>query len=132
MAPTPTALPSKASPPHPPRPISYAAATAQPPKPKPTTRPSLVISLCHSTLASNLKAQAQIQAPSLVEACNEALQSDAQHANVRISAAKWAPSGNLVMFAGPDTNLTQLQSSHHIVTSAIEVALPELVLRRPR
>jgi len=84
-----------------------------------------VISLRNATLASNLKAQAQFQAPSLVEACNEALQSDARHANVRISAAKWAPSGNLVMFAGPDTNLTQLQTSHHIITSAIEAALPK-------
>ena len=124
-APTPSALPSKASPPHPPCPTSYAAAMAQQPKPKPVTRPSLVISLRHATLASNLKAQAQLQAPSLVEACNEVLQSDARHANVRISAAKWAPSGNLVVFAGPDTNLTQLQSSHHIITSAIEAALPE-------
>ena len=124
-APTPAALPPKASPPHPPRPTTYAAATAQPPKPKPTTRPSLVISLRHSTHASNLKAQAQSQAPSLVDACNEALQSDARHANVRISAAKWAPSGNLVVFAGPDTNLTQLQSSNHIITSAIEAELPE-------
>jgi len=60
-----------------------------------------------------------------VDACNEALQSDARHANVRVSAAKWAPSGNLVVFAGPDTNLTQLQTSHHIITSAIEAALPK-------
>ena len=125
VAPTPTALPPKAPPPHPPCPTSYATATAQQPKPKLTTRPSLVISLCHKSLASNLKAQAQLRAPSLVEACNEVLQSDACHANVRISAAKWAPSGNLVMFAGPDTNLTQLQTSHHIVTSAIKAALPE-------
>ena len=63
-----------------------------------------------------------------MEACNEALQSDARHANVRVSAAKWAPSGNLVVFAGPDTNLTQLQTSHHIITSAIEAALPEPTL----
>ena len=60
-----------------------------------------------------------------MEACNEVLQSDARHANVRISTAKWAPSGNLVVSAGPDTNLTQLQSSHHIITSAIEAVLPE-------
>ena len=47
---------------------------------------------------------------------------------MRISTTKWAPSGNLVMFAGPDTNLTQLQSSHHIITSTIEAALPEPTL----
>ena len=128
MPPTPAAPPTKAPPPHTPRPTSYAAATAQTPKPKPTMRPSLVVSLRHSTLASNLKAQAQLQAPYLVEACNEALQSDARHANVRISATKWAPSGNLVVFAGPDTNLTQLQASHHIITSAIEAVLPEPTL----
>src|SRR6266704_2929448 len=76
-APIPTTLPPKATPPHLPRPNSYAAATASQPKPKPNTRPSLVVSLGHSTLATNLKAQAQTQAPSLVAACNEALQSDA-------------------------------------------------------
>ena len=44
---------------------------------------------------------------------------------MRISATKWAPLGNLVVFARPDTNLTQLQTSHHIITSAIEAALPK-------
>jgi len=131
IAPIPTAQPNKATPPHLPRPTSYAAAMAQPPKPKPVTWPSLVISLRNSTLASNLKAQAKLRAPSLVEACNEALQTDVQHANVRVSAAKWAPSGNLVVFAGPDTNLTQLQSSHHIITSAVEAALPESTSGKP-
>ena len=91
-----------------------------------------MISLCHSTLASNLKAQAQIQAPSLIEACNEALQLDTQYANMRISAAKWAPLGNLVVFAGPNTTLTQLQSSHHIITSAIKAVLPEPTLLASR
>ena len=43
--PTPIAQPPTAPPPHPPRPISYTVAMAHPPKPKPTTRPSLVISL---------------------------------------------------------------------------------------
>jgi len=76
-APIPTAPPPKASPPYPPCPTSYAMAMAQLPKPKPVTRPSLMISLHHKTLASNLKAQAQLRAPSLVEACNKALQSDA-------------------------------------------------------
>jgi len=60
MAPTPTTPPTKATPPHTSCPTSYAMATAQPPKPKPTMRPSLVISLRHSMLASNLKAQAQL------------------------------------------------------------------------
>jgi hypothetical protein len=32
--------------------------------------------------------------------------------------------GNLVVFAGPETTLTQLQSAHHIIVAAIEGALP--------
>ena len=84
-----------------------------------------MVSLRHSTLVTNLKAQAQTQAPALVATCNEALQSDAHHTNVQVSAAKWAPSGNLVVFAGPDTTLTKLQASHHIITSAIKAVLPE-------
>ena len=113
--------------PAPTRTTSYAAATATKPKPKPVTRPSLVISLCHTTLTSTLRVQAGTLAPRLVDVCNQALESDARHANVRVSAAKWAPLGNLVVFAGPDTNLTQLQQSHHIITSAIEAALPQPV-----
>ena len=65
-----------------------------------------------------------LQAPCLVEICNEALGSEARYTSVRLSAAKWAPSGNLVVFTGPDTTLTQLQSAHHLITSAIEGALP--------
>jgi len=42
-----------------------------------------------------------------------------------MSTAKWAPLGNLVVFAGSNTTLTQLQASHHIITSAIEATLPE-------
>ena len=65
-----------------------------------------------------------LQAPHLVEICNEALRSEACYTSVRLSAAKWAPSGNLVVFMGPDTTLTQLQSTHHLITSAIEGTLP--------
>ena len=133
--PPPTAQPPAQAPkakaqaptPAPTRTTSYAAATASKPKPKPVMRPSLVISLRHTTLTSTLRVQAGTLAPRLVDVCNQALESDARHANVRVSAAKWAPSGNLVVFAGPDTNLTQLQQSHHIITSAIEAALPQLV-----
>ena len=65
-----------------------------------------------------------LQAPRLVEICNEALGSKACYASIRLSAAKWSPLGNLVVFAGPDTTLTQLQSTHHLITSAIEGTLP--------
>ena len=138
--PPPTAQPPAQAPkakaqvpaPAPTRTTSYAAATAAKPKPKPVTRPSLVISLRHTTLTSTLRVQAGTLALRLVDVCNQALESDARHANVRVSAAKWAPSGNLVVFAGPDTNLTQLQQSHHIITSAIEAALPQPVLLASR
>jgi hypothetical protein len=59
----------------------------------------------------------------LVDMCNEALTSEARHANIWLSAAKWAPSGNLVIFAGPETSLTQLQSAHHIIVLAVEGTL---------
>ena len=63
------------------------------------------------------------QAPHLVAVCNEALESEAYHANIRLSAAKWAPLGNLIVFAGPDTTLTQLQSANYIIIAAIKSAL---------
>ena len=109
----------------PPPPPSYAKAAApEPTWPKPVTRPSLVISLCNLQHHSTLQSLAMLQAPCLVEICNEALGSEACYASVRLSAAKWSPSGNLVVFAGPDTTLTQLQSAHHLITLALEGALP--------
>ena len=108
----------------PPPPPSYAKVMApRPAQPKPVTRPSLVISLHNPQHHSMLQSLAMLQAPRLVEICNKALGSEAHYASVRLSAAKWAPSGNLVVFAGPDTTLTQLQSAHHLITSAIEGAL---------
>ena len=91
----------------PPPPPSYAAVAA----PRPTwlklvMRPSLVISLHNPQHHSTLQSLAMLQAPHLVRICNEALASEACYASVRVSAAKWAPSGNLVIFAGPDTTLT--------------------------
>ena len=91
---------------------------------KPVTRPSLVISLHNLQHHSTLQSLTMLQAPRLEEICNEALGSEACYTSVRLSAAKWAPSGNLVIFAGPDTTLTQLQSAHHLITSAIKGTLP--------
>jgi hypothetical protein len=78
------------------------------PKPKPAIRPSLVVYLCHTSLLTTLREIANTQASCLVTTCNEALASKACYASVQVSAAKWAPLGNLVVFVGLDMNLTQL------------------------
>ena len=53
-------------------------------------------------LFSMLKAKAEsVLAPALIEVCNDTLASNPTHANVQVSAAKWTPKGNLVMFASP-------------------------------
>ena len=73
-------------------------------KPPPLpTRPSLVLSLMHHMLFLALKTKvATVLAPVLVKVCNNMLALDPTHANIWVSAAKWTPKGNLVVFAGPD------------------------------
>ena len=61
----------------------------------------------------------------LVKACNEVLAKDPTFASVWMSAAKWTPKGNLVIFAGPGVSHDQLFSATYILTSAILRALPE-------
>ena len=92
----------------------------------PLTRPSIVLSLMHHTLTSTLKAAAAtVLAPALVEVCNATLAATPQYAHVRVSAAKWTPKGNLVVFAGPGVSHDALYSAAHIINSAISEALPE-------
>ena len=124
--PKPQALPHAAASavPSAPPPTSYAKAMASVPKPKFHTRPSLVVHLHHTSLATPLREVAQSKAPALVVACNEALSSEAQHANIWVSAAKWSPGGNLVVFTGPEMSLTQLQATHHIIVGTVEATLP--------
>jgi hypothetical protein len=119
---------AQAPPPTPPAPATYTKAMAPMPKPKPTTRPSVMVHLHHTSLLMTLRKIANTQAPCLVTACNEVLTSKAHYASVQVSAAKWAPLGNLVVFTGPDTNLTQLQTTHHLIVLAIEAALPQPTL----
>jgi len=107
---------------------SYAAAasataTAAPPKPSPPPRASLVISCPGSTSANSLVAQAAMRADLMAYVCTEALAAQPAYANVRVSAAKWTPKGNLVVFAGPDTTHDQLLSASHILTSAVSSRL---------
>ena len=92
----------------------------------PLMRPSIVLSLMHYMLTSTLKAAAaMVLAPALVEVSNTALATTPQYAHIRVSAAKWTPKGNLVVFAGPGVSHNALFSAAHTINSAISKALPE-------
>ena len=124
--PKPSAPPAAAAPaaaPAPP-PASYAKAVASAPKPKYHARPSLVVHVHKTVLSATLQEFANTKAPVLMAACNEALGSEARYANVWVSAAKWSPAGNLVVFSGSKTTLAQLTATHHIIVSVIKGALP--------
>ena len=98
---------------------SSAVAAAGPPTPnKPKPRPSLVISV-PPTSGATLKVCVDGPTPPLVTCINEALASVPFLASTRVSAGRWAPKGNLVVIAGPDTTLTQLTSTQPIITKAI-------------
>jgi len=84
-----------------------------------------VLSLTHHTLSSTLRAKAALAPPVLVATCNAALSADPAHTNVRVSAAKWTPKGNLVVFAGPGVSRDALFATSHILTSAVSWVLPE-------
>ena len=103
-------------------PTTYAAAAAAP---RPPARASLVISLSHSTASIHLRAQASMAPAHLVMLCNEALSKAPRHANVRLSAARWTPKGNLVIVGGPATSLAQLKDATHLITNTIQSTLPE-------
>ena len=103
---------------------SYAKAAASTPKLKYHARPSLVVHIHKTVSSATLWEFANTKAPVLVATCNEALGSEARYANVWVSAAKWSPVGNLVVFSGPETTSAQLTATHHIIISAIEGALP--------
>ena len=102
-----------------------AQTSAKPPKPTPPPpRPSLMLSLIGHTLDMTLKMQAGVLAPGLVGVRNDALASIPTFASVRVSACRWTPKGNLVVFAGPDTSRDQLSATSHLLTSAIAASLP--------
>jgi len=112
-------------PPNPPLGPKAAAAQIRGQNPPPPPRPSLVLSLTHHTLASTLCATAALAPPVLVNACNAALSADPTHTNVRLSAAKWTPKGNLVVFAGPGVSRDALFATSYLLTSAVSRALPD-------
>ena len=107
-----------------------AQTSAKPSKPAlPPVRPSLVLSLIGHTLDTTLKTQAGVLAPGLVGVCNDALASVPTFASVRVSACRWTPKGNLVVFAGPDTSRDQLSAASHLLTTAVAASLPDASAR---
>ena len=100
-----------------------AAAAAAPPSPPKPPRASLVISLPDAPSNASLFAQSATQADMMAMLCMETLASHPQYADVKVSAAKWTPKGNLVVFGGPDTPQDRLLATSHILTSAISSRL---------
>ena len=107
-----------------------AQTSAKPPKPiLPPPRPSLVLSLIGHMLDTTLKMQAGILAPGLVGVCNDTLASIPTFASVRVSACRWTPKGNLVVFARPDMSRDQLSATSHLLTMAVAALLPHVSAR---
>ena len=107
-----------------------AQTSAKPQKPAPPPpRPSLVLSFIGHTLDMTLKTQAGVLAPGLVGVCNDALASIPTFASVRVSACRWTPKGNLVVFAGPDMSRDQLSAASHLLTLAVAASLPDASVR---
>ena len=104
-----------------------AQTSAKPPKPAPPPpRPSLVLNLIGHMLDITLKTQAGILALGLMGVCNDALASVLTFASVQVSACRWTPKGNLVIFAGPDMSRDQLSAASHLLTLAIATSLPDV------
>jgi len=85
-----------------------------------------MLSLTHHTLTSTLQSHADsVVAPALVDVINRALSSSPTHASVWVSAAKWTPKGNLVVFGSPRVLCKTLFHALPILTSTVSWALPE-------
>jgi len=96
--------PSRVEPPHQQTKITQHFQTVPRPgkTPPPPVRLSIMLSLTHHTLISTLQSHADsVVAPALVDAMNCMLSASPTHASVQVSAVKWTPKGNLVVFAGP-------------------------------
>jgi len=87
--------------------------------------PSLVLSLTHHTLTQTLHTKAATVPSVLVNICNSTLSANPIHANIWVSAAKWTPKGNLVVFAGPGISFKALFATSPLLTAAMSQALPD-------
>jgi len=112
-------------PPHPPLGPKALAAQLHANNPPSPPRPSLVLSLTHHMLAQTLHTKTATAPPLLVNVCNSTLSADLIHANVWVSAAKWTPKGNLVVFVGPGISHKVLFTTSPLLTTAVSRALPD-------
>ena len=104
-----------------------AQASAKPPKPaSPPSQPSLVLSLIGHMLDTTLKTQAGVLAPGLVGVCNDTLASIPTFASVWVSAYRWTPKGNLVVFARLDASRDHLSAASHLLTLAVAASLHDV------
>jgi len=99
------------------------------PKAKPNTPPpsrlSLVLCLSDHSHDEDLRTAAGVLAPAMVHICNDALAANPTFASVRMSAARWTPKGNLVVFSRPDTMYEQLLAASSLLTTAVADSLPD-------
>jgi len=84
----------------------------------------VVISVPGASRDTSLAIQSQMRADLVALLCSQALAAQPVYANVKVSAVRWTPKGNLVIFGGPDTSQDALLSASHVLTSAISARLP--------
>ena len=102
---------------------SYATIAAMSLPPPPPPRPSLVISLSHSTDSRTLWLLNQMAIPEIVKGLNTMLLAHPYHTQVRLSTVKWSPKGNLVVIASPNTTLVQLEGASSAISSHLSSQL---------
>ena len=123
---------AKAMPPPPKQKPTYAAAAhtaaapTMPPTPAPPPRASVVISVPGASRDASLAIQLQMRTDLVAVLCSQALAAQPVYANVKVSATRWTPKGNLVIFGRPDTSQDALLTASHVLTSAISLRLPLL------
>jgi len=107
--------------------VSFAAAAAMAlPKPAPALWSSLVLSIPSASLANSLLSQSALHVDAAAFVCMEALGTHPSFTDVWVSATRWMPKGNLVIFGGPDTSQEHLLSASHILLTAILAKLSAL------
>jgi len=87
---------------------------------------SLVISIPEAPHTASLAVQPKMWADMVAMLCQEALAAQPVYTNIKVSATRWMPKGNLVVFGGLDTSPDSLLAIAHVLTSAIFLWLPLL------
>ena len=89
----------------------------------PPPQASLVIFLPDAPHPASLTVQSQMHANLVTMLCSETLAIQPAFTNVKVSATRWTPNGNLVIFGGLDTSPATLLSATHVLTSALSLWL---------